>query len=121
MSRLLRLSSWLVAVALFVLSPCLLCAQASGSPASVTGCLKQGNEKGGYYLTAQDGKLYELIGDSATLSQHLNHTVIVTGHEVKLPEAQESKLEPHEKTEAGSESYIDLRPTDVKMVSASCK
>jgi hypothetical protein len=111
----------LAAVALFVLSPVLLCAQASGSPVSITGCLKQGSEKGGYYVVAEDGKMYELIGHAAQLSKHVNHTVTVTGQEVKLPESQESKLEPHEKTEAGNETYIDLQPTDVKMVSATCK
>lgn len=120
MSRLLKFTWWFAPLALFVLSPFLACAQDAASPTSITGCLKQGAEKGGYYVAAQDGKLYELIGKAANLSPHVNHTVTVTGHETKLSEAHEAKLEPHEKTEAGSGSYVDLQVTDVKMVSASC-
>lgn len=121
MLRLMRFTLWFAPLALFVLSPFLMYAQDSGSATSITGCLKQGSEKGGYYVTAQDGKLYELIGKAGSFAQHVNHTVTVTGHETKLPESHEAKLEPHEKTEAGSASYVDFEVTDVKMVSATCQ
>lgn len=121
MSRLLRFSLWFASLALFVLSPFLMYAQESGSPMSVTGCLKQGTEKGGYYVAAQDGEFYELIGQAASFAQHVNHTVTVMGHEIKLPESQEAKMEPHEKSEAAGGSYVDFRVTEVKMVSPHCQ
>lgn len=120
MSRRLRLASLLAPLVLFMLVPCLAYAQDVGGPVSVTGCLKAGSEKGGYYVTAPDGKIYELVGKAATFSPHVNHTVTATGTAAKLSESQEAKLTPHEKKEAGSGTYSDLRVTDLKMVSASC-
>ena len=117
----MRIASWFAPLALLVLSSSLMSAQDAGSATGITGCLKQGSEKGGYYVTAQDGTMYELVGKSSNLAQHLNHTVTVTGRETKLPEAQESKLEPHEKTEASGGKYVDFQVADVKMVSASCQ
>ena len=116
----MRIASWFAPLALLVLSSSLMSAQDAGSATGITGCLKQGSEKGGYYVTAPDGTMYELVGKSSNLAQHLNHTVTVTGRETKLPEAQESKLEPHEKTEASGGKYVDFQVADVKMVSASC-
>jgi hypothetical protein len=120
MSRRLRLASWLARLAVLMLVPFLAYAQDAGGPVSVTGCLKAGSEKGGHYVIAQDGKIYELIGKAATFSPHVNHTVTVTGTAAKLSESQEAKLTPHERKEAGSGTYSDLQVTDLKMVSASC-
>ena len=108
----MRIASWFAPLALLVLSSSLMSAQDAGSATSITGCLKQGSEKGGYYVTAQDGTMYELVGNGSNLAQHVNHTVTVTGRETKLPEAQESKLEPHEKTEASGGKYVDCRGRD---------
>ena len=121
MQRLTKLTSWFAPLALFILSPFLMYAQDSASATSITGCLKLGSEKGGYYVTAEDGKLYELIGKAGNFDQHVNHTVTVTGHTIKLPEPQEAKPEPHEKTEAANNPYVDFQPTEIKMVSASCQ
>jgi hypothetical protein len=120
MSRSLRFTSWFAPLVVFMLIPFFGHAQDAASPMSVTGCLKQGTEKGGYFVAAQGGKMYELIGKAATFSPHVNHTVTVTGTAAQLPESQEAKLTPHEKTEAGSGTYSDLQVTDLKMVSASC-
>lgn len=117
MSRLLRFGLWFAPLALVLLTPFLMYAQDS----TVTGCLKQGDEKSGYYVTAEDGKIYELMGKPSMFSEHVNHTVSVTGHDTKLPEAKEAKIEPHEKTEAGSASYVDFQVANLKMVSDSCK
>jgi hypothetical protein len=103
-----------------MLIPFFAYAQDAASPVNVTGCLKAGSEKGGYYVAAQGGKNYELIGKSSTFAPHVNHTVTITGAEAKLSEAQEAKLTPHEKTEAGAGTYTDVHVTDLKMVSASC-
>ncbi len=85
----------------FILVPVLLSAQdnmgMSGGKQtmSVTGCLKQGTDAGGYYVMGQDGKMYELMGKG--LGAHVGHTVTVTGMQVTLPHAQEEKKEASER------------------------
>ena len=86
---------------------------------SVTGCLKQGTDTGGYYIMGQDGKMYELMGKG--LGAHVGHTVTVTGMQVTLPPAQEEKKEASEKKEAGASSVVDMKVSNVKMVSESCQ
>ncbi len=44
---------------------------------TVEGCLS--NSNGNYMLTAKDGTMYQLMGDSSKLSEHVGHTVKVTG------------------------------------------
>jgi len=116
-------SLWLVPLMFFVLFPILLSAQDNMGMGkqgmSVTGCLKQGTDKGGYYIMA-DGKMYEVMGHGVNLAEHVGHTVTVTGHTVKLSEAQEAKKEASEKAEAGSSPYEDFQVTSLKMVSSSC-
>jgi len=90
-----------------------------GPAMTVTGCLKQGSEKGGYYLTTNDGKVYELSGKS-DFGKHVGHTVTVAGHEEMMSKAEESKMEPSEKTEASGKSYADLHVTSMKHVSETC-
>ncbi len=92
---------------------------ASHQGMTVTGCLKRGNENGGYYLTTKDGKVYELSGKT-DFSAHVNHTVIVAGQEKMMPKSDESKMAPNEKAEAGSKPYADLHVANLKMVSDSC-
>jgi hypothetical protein len=120
-----KVSLCLTCLIFFVAIPMLLSAQdnmgmGGGKQAmSVTGCLKQGSDTGGYYIMGQDGKMYELMGKG--LGAHLNHTVTVTGMQVKLSEAQEQKKEASEKTEAGASSYVDMKVSDIKMVSTNCQ
>ena len=135
MSHRMRFTSWLIPLVLFSLCPFLLYGQSGGMqndqpmsqnpmdgshPAmTVTGCLKAGNEQGGYYLTTSDGKVYELSGKT-DFSAHVNHTVTVAGRETMMSKSEESKMADSEKTEAGSKPYADLRVTSLKMVSDSC-
>jgi hypothetical protein len=123
MSKLKRISFYLAPLVFFSPFPILLSAQdnmAGGKQAmSVTGCLKQGGDANGYYLMAQDGKMYELMGPG--LAAHVNHRVTVTGHEVTLSHAQEEKKEASEKAEAGTNSYVDMKVSNLKMVSESCQ
>jgi hypothetical protein len=124
MSKLKKAFFCLAPLLLFSLLPALLSAQDNMSMGgkqsmSVTGCLKQGSDTGGYYIMGQDGKMYELMGSG--LAAHVNHTVTVTGHEVKLSHAQEEKKEASEKTEAGASSYVDMKVSNLKMVSESCQ
>ena len=44
---------------------------------TVEGCLSGTN--GNYTLTAKDGKMYELTGDTAKLSNHIGHEMKITG------------------------------------------
>ena len=125
MSKLKKAFLCLAPLVVLTLLPVLLSAQdnmgmSGGKPAmSVTGCLKQGSDTGGYYLMSQDGKMYELMGSG--LAAHVGHTITVTGHQVMLSHSQEAKKEATEKTEAGSGSYVDMKVSSVKMVSESCK
>jgi len=121
MSSLKKLSLWLAPVVFFSFCPILLSAQDNmGKQAmSVTGCLKQGTDTGGYYIIA-GGKMYEVMAHGVNLAEHVGHTVTLAGHVVKLPEADEARKEASEKSEAGSSSYADFLATSLKMVSTSC-
>ena len=118
-----KVSLCLAPLVFFILFPVLLSAQdnmGSGKQAmSVTGCLKQGTDTGGYYIMGQDGKMYELMGKG--LGAHVGHTVTATGMQVTLPAAQEEKKEATEKTEAGASSVVDMKVSNLKMVSTSCQ
>ncbi len=121
MSTLKKLTLGLAPLVLFSLLPLLMSAQDNmGKQAmSVTGCLKQGSDANGFYVMGQDGKMYELMGKG--LAAHVGHTVTVTGMPVTLSHAQEEKKEASEKAEAGSGTYVDMKVSDVKMVSTSCQ
>ena len=95
-----------------------------GSTVTATGCLKQGHEQGGgYYLTEDNGKTWELTGRS--LPQNVNHKVTVTGMAPKESNAQqrarESKIGSSEKAEAGGNQYGDLHVDQLMVVSDRCQ
>ena len=121
MSSFKKISLVLAPLLFLSLFPILLMAQSNAGKESmsITGCLKQGSDTGGYYIMSE-GKMYEVMAHGVNLAEHVGHTVTVTGHEVKLPEAQETKKEASEKSEAGSTPYADFRASSVKMVSTSC-
>jgi Protein of unknown function (DUF5818) len=87
---------------------------------SVTGCLQKGAEAGGFFITGEDGKDWELVGSSAKLSGHVGHKVTVTGHEIHRSKAEEEKMASYEKTESGGKEYSDLHVSSVKMISENC-
>ncbi|MFZ0705038.1 MAG: DUF5818 domain-containing protein [Candidatus Korobacteraceae bacterium] len=91
----------------------------SGQDMSATGCLQKGQEHGGYYLTDENGKTWELMGSG--LSAHVGHKVTVTGHEMQGSKSHESKVESAEKAEYGGNQHADLKVTNLKMVSESCQ
>jgi len=90
-----------------------------GKMMSVTGCLKEGTDTGGYYIKGDDGKTYELMGKN--LGEHVGHTVKVSGHTVKMTEKQEKTRAEMEKTESGGSEVADMRVSNLKMVSEKCK
>ncbi len=88
-----------------------------GTGITITGCLQRGDEANEFMMTGSNGKKYELISDKVSLSEHVGHTVTVTGmHARDKGEAAE-----HEKKEAGEREYAHLKVTSLKMVSESCK
>jgi hypothetical protein len=93
----------------------------SSSKTQVTGCLQKGDEAGGYTITGEDGKLFELHSTSVDLSQHLGHKVTVTGHVQHKSKTQESQMQAHESKEANGQAYKDLSVSNLKMVSESCQ
>jgi len=124
MSRLERLSLFLAPMVLFGLFPILAAAQdnmgmSNKQTMSVTGCLKQGSDSGGYYIMGDDGKMYELMGKG--LSAHVNHKVMVTGMPARMTQAQEDKRMATEKSEASGATVVDMKVSSLKMVSESCQ
>ena len=128
MSNLKKLALCLVPALLVALFPLVLSAQdtmskqdnMSGGKMSATGCLMKGTTSDGYYLKGDDGKTYELWGDR-NLAEHVNHKVMVSGTEQKMPESQEKMKQSSEMSEAGGQPHMDLKVTHVKMVSGSCQ
>lgn len=93
--------------------------QSTGKNTSVTGCLAKGDSPNEFYLTADDGKKYELRSDKVSLADHVGHKVTVTG-----TAAAESKAEDRdedEKKEAAENKAGNLQVTNLQMVSNSCK
>ena len=124
MSLLKKMCLFLAPLMLLTLLPMVLSAQdnmgnSMNQKVSVTGCLKQGSDTGGYYIMGDDGKMYELMGKN--LGEHVNHKVTVTGMQEKMSSGQEGKRESTEKTEAGNATVVDLRVHSVKMVSENCQ
>ena len=136
LSSLTRVSLWLVAV--LVVSVCPISLRAQESPAqekseekmehkstrhteNVTGCLQKGDEAGGFALTGDDGKMWELRSKSVKLADHVGHKVTVTGSPAHHSKTHEEKMEKDEKKESAGKEYGDLRVTSLKMVSESCQ
>lgn len=124
MSHLKKISLYLAPLVLFGLFPVLASAQdnmgmSNKQTMSVTGCLKQGADNGGYYIMGEDGKMYELMGKG--LSAHVNHKVTVMGMEAPMSQSQEQKKMATEKSEAGTATVVDMKVSSLKMVSESCQ
>ena len=128
-----QLKKWFLCLAplvLFTLLPVLANAQDSMSKQdnmgmsnnqsmSVTGCLKQGKDSGGYYIMGDDGKMYELMGKG--LSAHVGHKVTAMGMQMPMSQSQEQKKMSSEKMEAGKATVVDMKVSSLKMVSESCQ
>ena len=83
----------------------------------MTGCLqKEGDD---YHLTADNGSTWELKGDRVNLSDHVGHTVRVTGT-VEHEKMHDAKEKAKEKTQDNPNEHGHLTVTNLKMVSRSC-
>ena len=80
--------------------------------------MQKGDEAGEYSITSEDGKRYGLRSKSVGLSKHVGHKVTVTGTQMREENEENEKKEAKE---SGGGEYADLRVTNLKMVSDSCK
>ena len=132
--RIAKLSVWLVAASFISLCPVASQAQETAVPANtakprhseitVTGCLQKGDSADEFAITGENGKTWELRSRTVKLTEHVGHTVTITGvrhHETKAEEAKEQKTEKKESKEAEAKEAGDLGVTSLKMVSDSCK
>ena len=94
--------------------------KSAGQKATVTGCLQKGDEPDEFSIAGEDGKTYGLRSSAVDLSKHLGHKVTVTGNlKAESYEKEKGEREEHEKKEAAEAG--DIRVTNLKMVSDSCK
>lgn len=90
------------------------------SSTNATGCIQKGDEAGGFTMTDENGKVWELHSSKLSLADHVGHKVTLTGHVEHKTKMQETKMEAHETKEAAGNPYQDFAVTAVKMVSTSC-
>ena len=118
--RLFALIAFALAVGVYVAATTSAQEKSAGGKTTVTGCLQKGDEPGEYSITGEDGKTYGLRSKAVNLSQHLGHKVTITGTlRPESAEKEKGKAEEHEKKEAAEAG--DIRVTDLKMVSDTCK
>ena len=118
--RLFALIAFALAVGVYIVPTTLAQEKSAGGKTTVTGCLQKGDEPGEYSITGEDGKTYGLRSKAVNLSQHLGHKVTITGTlRAESAEKEKGEAEEHEKKEATEAG--DIRVTDLKMVSDTCK
>ncbi len=83
--------------------------QMKSESTKVEGCLQK--SAAGFTLTDTAGKMYELQGDSAKLSEHVGHEVMVTG---TSGSASDSSM-------SSGQSESVLQVTQLKHISKTCK
>jgi len=87
---------------------------------TVTGCLQKGKEAVGFFITAEDGKNWELFSSAVKFDKQVGHKVTLTGYQVQKSKAVEAKKGPSEKEEAAGKEYADMNVTSLKMISETC-
>jgi hypothetical protein len=91
----------------------------SGVLVNVTGCLRKSAAMGGYYVSDEQGRTWELTSKKVGLARHIFHVVSVSGHPSVGPLAQEGKSESGQTPEGGAQHFA-LDVTELEMVSNSC-
>jgi hypothetical protein len=86
-------------------------------PASLTGCLGKGMAQDTFSLKTKDGKTYWLSSSTVQLSQHVGHTVTVTGAPAKATPGKEPSKDTMETGMAAGPVNV----SKLSMVSESCK
>jgi len=102
-------------------------------PVAVTGCLAKGKDKDSYTIKGSDGKEYSLTSSTIQLSEHVGHTVTVSGSQAAVETgalkdtSMSMKMDTSMKKGAGADHDMSmgagspLTVTSLKMVSAQCK
>ena len=94
-----------------------------GGKTTVTGCLQKGDEPEEYSITGEDGKTYGLRSTAINLAPHLGHKVTITGslktESGKSAEKEKGEAEAHQKKQMAEAG--DIRVTNLKMISDTCK
>jgi len=118
--RLLVFVTVLFVIGFYCTPPGLAQEKSAGGKKTVTGCLQKGDEANEFSITGEDGKTYDLQSSAVDLSKHLGHKVTVSGtFKPESYEKEKGEAEEHEKKEAAEAG--DIRVTNLKMVSDSCK
>ena len=86
---------------------------------NVTGCLKKNAATGGYYVSDEQGRTWELTSKKVDLSKHMFHVVSVSGHPSVPQQTPEGKSEQGQTPEGGNQHFA-LDVTELEMVSNSC-
>jgi len=86
---------------------------------SITCCLQNGDNSKEYKLIAKDGGRWDLKSDSVNMSEHVGHTVKVTG---VVSNATAHNMKEDIKQGVGKDEHEtgDMTVTNLKMVSTSC-
>ena len=92
----------------------------SANSRSLTGCLSQGGDAKSFNLLADDGSTWVLRSKTATLSDHVGHTVTVTG-KVWHGTMHGTKEKTKDAVDPGAEEHGHLNVATVSMVSDTCK
>ena len=91
----------------------------SASVRTLTGCLSAGEKTGEYNLFADDGSTWEIHSKAVKLSDHVGHTVTVTGR-VWHADLHGAKEKTKDAVNPGASEHGHLRVSSVSMVSDSC-
>ena len=86
---------------------------------SITGCLQNGDNSNEYKLIAKDGGRWDLKSDSVNMSEHVGHSVKVTGV-VSNSTAHNMKEDMKKGVDKDSKETGDMAVTNLTMVSNSC-
>lgn len=86
---------------------------------NITGCLKKNAETGGYYVSDENGRAWELSSKKIDLAKQVYHTVSVSGHPMSTGNMTEGKSETGQKPGGGSQS-LALDVVELTMISNSC-
>jgi Protein of unknown function (DUF5818) len=92
----------------------------SDNSRTLTGCLSQGGDAKSFNLLADDGSTWVLRSKTATLSDHVGHTVTVTG-KVWHGTMHGAKEKTKDAVDPGAEERGHLNVASISMVSDTCK
>ena len=92
----------------------------SANSRTLTGCLSQGGDAKSFNLLADDGSTWVLRSKTTTLSDHVGHTVTVTG-KVWHGTMHGSKEKTKDAVDPGAEEHGHLNVASISMVSDTCK